>query len=125
EAGDLLPAAGAFCARSAREKDPALTVAPQPARASPRGGVIQARLGQHDAARKAFARAIARGEQLVADSPADPANRHDLANSLNWLGIVLRQPGEHEPAAEQYRHALNLQTQLASDYPTEPDYQTP
>lgn len=81
-----------------------------------RVGQIQAVLSHDADAEKAFGRAIAMQDALVAEHPGRAEYRRDLANSHNWLGEFLRERGRPFAQAEAaYRRALDLQERLVAE----------
>jgi tetratricopeptide (TPR) repeat protein len=79
------------------------------------------------AAEKAFRRALAIRERLVADFPAEPAYCLNLAQSYDALGQLLtdpyRAPGRYDEAEAFLDKAVNLLKRLVADYPPAPEYQ--
>ena len=61
-------------------------------------------------------------EKLAAEFPAVPHYRHNLAESHNNLGNLLREQNQSEKAAEQYHEALAIWQKLADDFPAVPEY---
>src|SRR5262249_31849064 len=62
--------------------------------------------------------ALALREKLVADFPAIPEFRQDLAKSYNNLGSVLIDLGRIPDAQRQYEQALALRERLVAEFPT-------
>jgi serine/threonine-protein kinase len=60
--------------------------------------------------------------QLVADFPAVPQYRLELARSHQHLGILLRDLDKRADAESALHEALNIQAQLARDFPSVPQY---
>jgi serine/threonine-protein kinase len=87
-----------------------------------RVGKIRYRLGQHQEAEAAYARARELYARLAAEFPADPQYRQELAHSHIYLGILLVETGRPKDAETSYRDALDLQKQLAQDFPGVPQY---
>jgi tetratricopeptide (TPR) repeat protein/tRNA A-37 threonylcarbamoyl transferase component Bud32 len=89
------------------------------AQAYQRMGRMNQILGRSQDSEKAYRRAVALGQQLVADFPNQPEFRLELALSHNALGVLLlranRRPREAESA---YVEAMTILRQLAADFPT-------
>jgi serine/threonine protein kinase/Tfp pilus assembly protein PilF len=79
-------------------------------------------LGRREEARPEYERAAAIREKLVADFPAVPDYRRDLARSHNNLGNLLADLGKGAEAEQQFRKALAIQEKLAADFPAVPEY---
>jgi tetratricopeptide (TPR) repeat protein len=61
-------------------------------------------------------------KKWVAQSPAAPKYRHNLARAHNSLGILLVGLGKREQAEPEYRAALGLYKKLAADFPAAREY---
>jgi tetratricopeptide (TPR) repeat protein len=85
------------------------------------GNVLAVR-GQQPAAERAFRRALDLYEQLVAEFPAVPEYRNELASSHDGLGNLLADLGQRAAAGQVYRRALDIKEQLADDFPDVPEY---
>ena len=83
-----------------------------------RVGLIQYRLGFHEASARALKQACDDYQKLDADFPADSAYRRGLATSHDNLGVVLRELGQSTRAESAFREALGLREQLAAESPT-------
>jgi tetratricopeptide (TPR) repeat protein len=84
-------------------------------------GKIQAALGRHDQAEEALRTAVARFEELAAESPTDPVVRNDLVSSQTTLARALQKTGRIPEAITVYRRANDLAAELASDFPDRPN----
>jgi tetratricopeptide (TPR) repeat protein len=78
--------------------------------------------GKPAEAEAAARRALTIRERLVADFPAVPEYRRDLADTYGGLGSLLRDVGKQAEAEAAYRQALTVRERLAADYPAVPDY---
>ena len=85
-------------------------------------GLIEYRLGHKEESATAFRMARDGYAALVADFPAVPAYRQELAQSHNSLGRLLTDLGKRAEAEAEYRQALPIQEKLATDFPTLPAY---
>jgi tetratricopeptide (TPR) repeat protein len=79
--------------------------------------------GKRGEAEEQYRKALAVRGELVADFPGEPGYRHNLADSHNNLGVVLKESGKREAAEEQYRKALAIREKLVADFPDVPGYQ--
>src|SRR5262249_3335987 len=79
-------------------------------------------LGKIPEADAAYRRALDIQEKLVAESPAVPKFRRDLARSYNSLGILLADLGKRAEAAESYQRAFRIQQELPAEFLTVPQY---
>ena len=66
-------------------------------------------------------RAIALGDELLAEYPAVPAYHSRLANAHNALGVILAERGEHEKAKDAFGRAIELRTRVATMLPNTDD----
>jgi serine/threonine protein kinase len=80
-----------------------------------RVGFIEFRLGRTVAAATAWRMAIDAYTNLVAEFPAAPEHRTDLAQSQNTLGQLLATLGQPSEAQELYRKALAIEEKLVAD----------
>jgi serine/threonine protein kinase/tetratricopeptide (TPR) repeat protein len=87
-----------------------------------RVGLMRYRLGELKEAETAYADALAIQKQLVADFPARPEFRHELASTHNKLGILLRNTGRPQEAETAFAEALAIQKGLAADFPARPEF---
>jgi serine/threonine protein kinase/Tfp pilus assembly protein PilF len=78
----------------------------QTAQAGRRLGDIQLRLGEYEEARKTYAEAVGRFEQLVAAFPDSAEYRQDFAGCLNSLGVFFVSTGHPREAAKKFRQAV-------------------
>jgi len=85
-------------------------------------GIVLAALGQPEKAEAAICRAIDLRQRLVADFPAVPTYRHELAMTHNNMGIVLNSLGKRGESEAAYRQALEILAKLAADFSTVPEY---
>jgi tetratricopeptide (TPR) repeat protein len=92
------------------------------AHAAHRVGLIEYRLGRLEEAASAFRLARDGFAQLVADFPAVPGYRQNLATSHGNLGVVLSHLGKGAEAERECRRALALYERLAADSPAVPKY---
>ncbi len=92
------------------------------AEAAYRVGFIEGRLGRTTEAAAAWRKALDGYAKLVADSPAVPLFRQNLAASHMNLEILLAGLGNRLEAEEQHRKALAIQAKLVSDFPAVPLY---
>jgi eukaryotic-like serine/threonine-protein kinase len=91
-------------------------------RAYHRIGRMNQVLNRFQDSEKAYRRAVALGRQLIADFPAQPEFRLQLAGSLVNLAVLLRvtsRPAEVEAANAE---ALAIYEKLAADFPNEPKF---
>jgi tetratricopeptide (TPR) repeat protein len=79
-------------------------------------------LGQRPAAEQAFRGALEIREQLVAEFPAVPSYRGELAESLNGLGVLLHVLGQWPAAEQACQRALEIREKLVADFPSVPQY---
>src|SRR5262249_35263509 len=84
-----------------------------------RVGDIHRLLGQSDQARSAYDRAVAEGEQLVADHPQELNYRSALGSGHRNLALLLKATGGPVGALAHFRRALELAERLAEDFPAE------
>jgi tetratricopeptide (TPR) repeat protein len=80
-------------------------------------GYLLAFNGRRGEAEPMLRRAAELGEEYVLVNPTDDYHKVVLSNSLNSLGIVLRQTGRAEEAVLRHRRALELLSQLGGKYP--------
>jgi serine/threonine protein kinase len=92
------------------------------AAAALRVGLINYRLGFHEAGRRAFERARAGFENLAADFPSVPRHRRALAESCNNLGFLLYELGKSVDAEAALRQALALREKLVAELPADPQH---
>src|SRR6185369_15374814 len=69
-----------------------------------------------------FRAALAIEYQLVANFPAVPAYRRDLAKTLVGLGKLLLDLGKAADAETEFRQALALLDRLVTEFPDVPSY---
>ena len=86
-----------------------------------RMGRLNQILGRSQVSENAYRRAVALGTQLVADFPARPEFRHELADSHNALGLLLSTTRSRE-AESVYGETLEILKQLAADFPTRHEF---
>ena len=79
-------------------------------------------MGKRPEAEEQYRKALAIQEKLVAEFPAVPEYRRDLALSHNNLGILLSGLRKRPEAEEQYRKALAIQEKLVAEFPAVPEY---
>src|SRR5262249_5085443 len=91
-------------------------------RAYLRLGFVRAELGEKEAARKDYERMQVIFDRLVADSPAVPEYRQELAVSHNNLGNLLVALGQQPAAERALRRGLEIREKLAADFPDVPRY---
>jgi tetratricopeptide (TPR) repeat protein len=87
-----------------------------------RVGNIRSTLGEYKEAEKDYDQALGIQKQLVADFPARPEFRFELAMSHNNRGELLSETGRFKEAEKEYDKALGLYKQLADDFPSRPKY---
>jgi tetratricopeptide (TPR) repeat protein len=87
-----------------------------------RVGNIRWRLGQFPEAEEAFRTSQERYAQLVADFPAVPDYRQELAVTHENLGVLLKDTGRGKEAEGEYRQARDLQQHLVNESPGVPGY---
>lgn len=83
---------------------------------------IHSRLGQSRQAEKAYREALALSTHLIAELPAKPEFRENLARIRTNLANLLSELGQRAEAETHYRAAIPIQTQLAFDHPASPEY---
>jgi len=71
----------------------------------------------------AYDQALALQSKLVADFPAEPGYRAELATTYHSRGTLVAASGALERAEDTYRQALALREKLAADRPDQPGYQ--
>jgi serine/threonine protein kinase/tetratricopeptide (TPR) repeat protein len=118
----LLDAAVPFYQWFPRQKPGESAVEAERGRAYWRLALVRSEMGEKEAALKDYERAQTIFGQLVANFPAVPEYRKELARSLNNLGLLLRDLGQRSAAEQAYRRALEIKEKLAADFPTVPDY---
>jgi serine/threonine protein kinase len=92
-------------------------------RAYRRVGDIERLVGEHDAARQAYADAITKAEQLVADATNEPEYAYELAVGRNALGeLLVVDLGAVEAANDQLRSAIQGHSRLVQEFPARPEY---
>jgi eukaryotic-like serine/threonine-protein kinase len=82
-----------------------------------RVGRMRSRLGEFTDAASAYSAALALRKQLVADAPARPEFRQQLADSHNNLGLLLHGMGRLKEAELAQNNALVVRKQLADEFP--------
>lgn len=87
------------------------------AAAAARVGMINYRLGFHQAGFRAFEQARDDFESLVRDFREVPLYQRELADTHSNLGILLRELGKPTAAEDAFRRALALREKLADRYP--------
>ncbi|QJW94918.1 Serine/threonine protein kinase [Frigoriglobus tundricola] len=87
------------------------------AAAALRVGLINYRLGFHEASLRAFARGASGFEQLCTEFPTASRHRRALAESYTNLGLLLRELGQLTEAEAASRKALVLREKLAAEFP--------
>ena len=78
--------------------------------------------GKRSEAEEQYGRALEIRQKLVADFPAVPSNREQLANCHGNLGALLYEGNKHTAAEVQYRYALAIQERLVIEFSTVPGY---
>jgi serine/threonine protein kinase/Flp pilus assembly protein TadD len=73
--------------------------------------------GQYAEAEELYRQALSVQEKRVAEFPAVPRGRRELADSYQGLGIVLAELRQPEEAETALRQALGLRKKLADDFP--------
>jgi tetratricopeptide (TPR) repeat protein len=86
-----------------------------------RMGRLNQILGRSQVSENAYRRAVALGTQLVADFPARPEFRQELAHSHIALGVLLSTTRSREKESA-YGEALAILKQLAADFPTRQEF---
>ena len=86
-------------------------------------GDLYRALGQGEAARDAFAKALAIRERLARDEPDRADYQRDLSVSYNQMGDLYRALGQGEAARDFYLKDLEIAERLARDEPDRADYQ--
>jgi tetratricopeptide (TPR) repeat protein len=84
--------------------------------------LLLADLGKRREAEQQYRQALALLERLVADFPAVPGHRQELARSHSILARLLAELGRQREAERQYRQALALRERLVADSPAVPEY---
>jgi serine/threonine protein kinase len=87
-----------------------------------RVGSMRSRLGEFKDAERDYDQAVGIQRQLLADSPARPEYRQDLAKTLTARGILLYTTGRLKDAEQDYDRALSIYKQLAADFPSRPEF---
>jgi serine/threonine-protein kinase len=82
-----------------------------------RVGIVRSRLSQMKDAEASYRDALARFSELVAEFPADPEYRAQLARTQNNLGSLLAEVGRQKEAIDAFRTALDLHARLTDDFP--------
>lgn len=85
-------------------------------------GELHVRLGDVDAARRAYAEATDRCRRLLAHKDSQPAYRHVLAMTLVNDGNLRRATRRFDEAREIYGEAVEIQKQLRSEDPSNDQY---
>ncbi len=85
-------------------------------------GYVRQAAGRQEDAEKAYDRALAVEEKLVADYPTVPDYQYDLAASYTNRGVLLQTDNRLAEAEKQYAKALPLLEKLAADHPDAPPY---
>jgi serine/threonine protein kinase len=115
---DLLQDALRFYQEFLRERGDSRVVRAEAAGAYTRVGKIQSQLGQSDEAEAAFRQAATLLEELLAESPDDPALGNDLAGVHNNLGVLYMTDTQRWPqAVTSYRHCLTILEELERHHP--------
>jgi serine/threonine-protein kinase len=78
--------------------------------------------GQAKETEKALQRALVVLEKLVVEFPTAPDYRHDLADSYDQLGALLRDAGRAKEAEAAYQRSLELWEKLVEEFPSVRDY---
>src|SRR5262249_27508520 len=86
-------------------------------------GALLSNVGERDAARKELEAARDLQKKLVAQHPAFPAYKPDLAKAPYTLGVVLRDGASGDTAPQEFEAARALQKKLDAQYPAVPAYQ--
>ena len=108
---DLLSRASNFYEQFANQKPDDLTLRLDAALALRRVGDIHRLLQSEERSSRAYEESIRRLEQLRAENPEDPLYARQLADTYNWLGVLLKR--SDLPAAERaYDRAIELQETL-------------
>ena len=69
-----------------------------------------------------YKEAITIQDSLIADFPATPYYRQELAGTLNNLGILLQAVGNSNNAENAFNRSINIRDKLAKDIPWVPDH---
>src|SRR5262249_26815589 len=85
-------------------------------------GALLSDLDKREQAEAAYRQALTLREKLVADFPAVPQYRLELARSHNNLGYLLAGLGKRAESEAAYRQALAILEKLAADFPAVPQY---
>src|SRR5262249_28369773 len=102
---DLLEKAAGFYERFLKEDGDHPSVRLEAARAAHKVGEIRAFLGQHEAAEKAYRRALALLNELTEAEPGRADYRKELAAASYSLGNLLKDTGRREAARPAYARA--------------------
>jgi tetratricopeptide (TPR) repeat protein len=94
----------------------------QKAQALGRVGDVQRQLGRHAEAEAAYRSALELQRKLVADFPAVPGHRHELARGYLRLGELNRETGRIKEAEHSLRQAIAVLEKLVKEFPTGRDY---
>jgi serine/threonine-protein kinase len=87
-------------------------------------GDLQKRLGQQDAAEKAYDAAILLFQALAAEFPQRPAYRYELAGCYTNRGSLLVNTPRQKEAEEAFRKALDIQKELVEEFPASAEYRS-
>ena len=111
-----------FLQEFVREKHDDWVVRCEQGLACMRLAMVQAEMGDHEAAARDYltVRDIYRG--LVADNPTYAKNRYKLGAILNNLGNVLSLLGRRPEARKAFDESIRVKEQLVTDFPDDPEY---
>jgi serine/threonine protein kinase len=87
-----------------------------------RVGSMRSRLGEFKDAERDYDQAVRIQRELLADSPARPEYRKDLAKTLTARGILLYTTGRLKDAERDYERALSIHKDLAAEFPSRPEF---
>jgi tetratricopeptide (TPR) repeat protein len=79
-------------------------------------------LGRSEEGIAAYRQAVAVGQKLIDDFPADSRYRHGMANTQNNLSNLLAKLGRSEESDAALRAALALSEQLVKEYPDQAQF---
>jgi serine/threonine protein kinase len=122
EQRDFLDKLIQYYAESSREAGETEQERSRQAQAYHRIGIMNQVLGRSQDSENAYRRSAAIGRKLVADFPARPEFRHQLAGSLNSLGSLLHRLDKLREAESAKVEAAAVYRQLAAEFSDRPEY---
>jgi len=122
EQRDFLDKLILYYAESSREAGETEQERSRQAQAYSRIGIMNQVLGRSQDSENAYRRSAAIGRKLVADFPARPEFRHQLAGSLNNLGSLLHRLDNLREAESAKVEAVAVYRQLAAEFSDRPEY---